>query len=53
MTTRSTPTAATLANLYRVIKENIRDREYFYTEDEIEKLKQDKNNNFIRENKTC
>lgn len=42
---RSTPTAATLSNLYDFINKTFQDNDLFYTKEETEKLKE--NDNFI------
>ena len=46
--TRGTPTAATLANLYAVIREVITDDKAYFTESQIKELKQDKTNIFMK-----
>ena len=40
---RNTPDAAILSNLYDFINDTIQDSEAYYTEEETEKLKKDKN----------
>lgn len=44
---RNTPDAAILSNLYDFINETIQDKEAYYTEEETEKLREDKNIIFI------
>lgn len=44
--TRGTPTAATLANLYEVIRETMID--VYYTDEQAEELKQNKTNIFLK-----
>ena len=47
--TRKKPTAAVLANLYNIIKKTIHDEDAYYTQEQIEALKQDKSNVFLSE----
>lgn len=48
MITRQTPTAATLSNLYEVIRDNVCDLECYYTEEQTKELKRDKTKIFLR-----
>lgn len=43
---RSTPTAATLENIYTVVREII-PTDVYYSADQVEELKKDKNNIFL------
>lgn len=43
---RSTPTAATLENIYTVVREII-PTDVYYSADQVEELKEDKNNIFL------
>lgn len=45
--TRTTPTTAVLTNLYDIIREIIKDTEAYYTAEEIEALKENKENVFL------
>lgn len=44
----SKPTANTLKNIYDVCNEIFKDKELFYTSEEVKKLKQNKENVFIK-----
>lgn len=46
---RSTPTAATLTNLYDIIKKTIQDVDAYYTDEQAKALKQDPGNIFFKE----
>jgi translation initiation factor 2B subunit (eIF-2B alpha/beta/delta family) len=46
---RSTPTAATLTNLYDIIKKTIQDVDAYYTDEQTKALKQDPGNIFFKE----
>lgn len=46
--TRKTPTAPILTNLYNTIKKTIHDVDAYYTPEQIEALKQDKRNVFLK-----
>lgn len=46
---RSKPTAATLTNLYDIIKKTIRDVDAYYTDEQTEALKQDPRNIFLNQ----
>lgn len=48
MVRRSTPTAAVLTNLYNIIKSTIQDKDAYYTNEQIEKLKEDPSNIFLK-----
>jgi hypothetical protein len=48
---RSTPTAATLSNLYDYINKTFQDNDLFYTKEEIEKLKENENFIFLERGK--
>jgi hypothetical protein len=47
MVYRKIPTYAVLTNLYDVIREVVKTDEAFYSDLEVEELKEDENNNFI------
>lgn len=47
MVYRKIPTYAVLTNLYDVIREVVKSDETFYSDLEVEELKEDENNNFI------
>ena len=51
MIRRTEPTAAALKNLYNAIALTC-GREVYYSAEEVKKLKEDKNNVFIRERET-
>ena len=51
MVKRNTPTAATLSNLYDVIREVVKDKSAYYTPEQVEGLKQDKSNIFLERGK--
>jgi hypothetical protein len=46
---RSKPTAATLTNLYDIIKKTIQDVDAYYTTEQTEALKQDPRNIFLEQ----
>jgi translation initiation factor 2B subunit (eIF-2B alpha/beta/delta family) len=46
---RSKPTAATLTNLYDIIKKTIQDVDAYYTDEQTKVLKQDPSNIFFKE----
>jgi translation initiation factor 2B subunit (eIF-2B alpha/beta/delta family) len=46
---RSKPTAATLTNLYDIIKKTIQDVDAYYTTEQTEALKQDPQNIFLNQ----
>lgn len=48
MIIRQKPTQEILEHIYKTIQKNINNQECYYTEEEIEKLKLNKNNNFIK-----
>ena len=48
MIIRQVPTQEVLEHIYKTIQKNISKEECYYTEEEIEKLKQDKRNNFLK-----
>jgi hypothetical protein len=48
---RSTPTAATLSNLYDFINKTFQDNDLFYTKEETEKLKENDNYIFLERGK--
>mgnify|MGYP003289695400 CR=1 FL=1 len=41
------PTKETLKNLYDLCNELFKDKKYFYTKEEVERLKKDKSNIFL------
>lgn len=47
--TRKVPTAPVLTNLYDTIRRTIQDTDAYYTTEQIEALKQDKKNIFLKE----
>ena len=49
---RNTPTAPILTNLYDIIRKTIYDIDAYYTDEEIEALKNNPNNIFLDERKT-
>lgn len=51
MVKRSTPTVAVLTNLYNIINETIQDKDAYYTDEQIDNLRKDPNNNFLQLNK--
>ena len=51
MVKRSKPNVAVLSNLYNVIKETIQDKEVYYTSKQIEELKNNPQNVFLKLNK--
>ena len=44
---RNTPTAAVLSNLYDFIKETFQDADLYYSQDELQKLKENENTIFL------
>ena len=50
MVKRSKPTVAVLSNLYKTIQETIKDKDAYYTQEQIEALKKNPNNKFIQLN---
>ena len=48
---RNTPTAAILTNLYDYINKTFQETDLYYTKEETEKLKQDKNFIFLERGK--
>ena len=51
MIVRRKPTQEILEQIYNAIQKNISNQECYYTNEEIKKLKQDKNNIFIKGDK--
>lgn len=49
---RKQPTAPILTNLYNTIRKTIHDLDAYYTDEEIEALKNNPNNIFLEERKT-
>lgn len=49
---RKKPTALILTNLYNTIRKTIHDVDAYYTDEEIEALKNNPNNIFLEERKT-
>lgn len=49
---RKTPTTAVMTNLYDIIRKTIHDVDAYYTPTQVEALKQDNNNVFLKERKT-
>lgn len=53
MIIRKKPSYAVMTNLYDTIRELIKDDTFYYTSQELEKIRKDKSNIFItKENKT-
>ena len=48
MIIRQQPTQEVLEHIYNAIQKNISNQECYYTEEQIEKLKKDKKNIFIK-----
>ena len=48
MVIRQKPTQEVLEHIYKAIQKNISKQDCYYTEEEIEKLKQNKENKFIK-----
>ena len=48
MIVRRKPTQEVLEQIYNAIQKNISNQECYYTNEELKKLKQDKNNIFIK-----
>lgn len=48
MIVRKKPTREVLEHIYKTIQKNVSNQDCYYTEAEIEELKQDKKNNFIK-----
>ena len=48
MIVRKQPTQEVLEQIYKAIQKNITNQECYYTEEEIEKLKQNKKNKFLK-----
>lgn len=48
MIIRQEPTQEILEHIYKTIQKNITNQQCYYTEEEIEKLKLNNNNNFIK-----
>ena len=51
MVKRSTPTVAVMTNLYNIIHETIQDKDAYYTQEQIDNLREDPNNVFLQLNK--
>ena len=51
MVKRSKPNVAVLSNLYNIIKETIPDKDAYYTTEQIEELKNNPQNVFLKLNK--
>lgn len=51
MVKRSIPTVAVMTNLYNIIHETIQDKDAYYTQEQIDNLREDPNNIFLQLNK--
>ena len=48
MIVRKKPTLEVLEHIYKTIQKNVSNQDCYYTEEEIEELKQNEKNNFIK-----